>query len=588
MGSPLRGIAVSPGVAIATAHCLHDIPATRAAMPTDESQNLIELAVFETALQETATELQQLHSKVLSQTGEEEAAIFSAHLTIAQDASLSNKVRQLITDKQLSAAGALQLVLEEYEHLFSQVKDEYLKERLVDLRDVLHRLTKHACSAELDGDNSNYFTEPVVLVANELMPSDVVAVSESNVVGVVTQSGSRTSHAAILARSYGIPAVAGVAGVLSTVTTGDTLVLDGGLGEVFVNPPQDIITEYVRRRTEFAKLRKTLAAEAGQAATTKDGEPVELFANINSAVEVAEAHRAGASGIGLYRTEFFYLTHPHIPTEDEQVTEYRRVLQAWSRGPVTIRTLDLGGDKTIPFLTHAPEANPFLGWRSIRLSFEHPEIFLQQIRAVLRAAHGLDTPVHLLFPMITTGEELLQIHEFVNEARADLHAARVPFHPVKIGMMLEVPAAAVMIDRLLKHVDFVSIGSNDLVQYLTAADRDNPKVNHLCQALCPAVLRVLHNVISICCEANKPVTVCGEMAGSPRAFPLLLGMGLRSFSMSSSFIPAIRDLAAHVSVPAAETVLTEAMGLDTSKEIHKLMDNYVLHVCPELSPYLIA
>ncbi len=250
--------------------------------------------------------------------------------------------------------------------------------------------------------------------------------------------------------------------------------------------------------------------------------------------------------------------------------------------------MDLGGDKTIPFLTHAPEANPFMGWRSIRLSFEHPDIFLQQIRAVFRAAHGVEKEVRLLFPMITTGEELLQIHEFVDHARDLLRASGEPFGPVKLGMMLEVPAAAVMIDQLLELVDFVSIGSNDLVQYLTAADRDNPKVSHLCQALSPAVLRVLHNVISACREADKPVSLCGETAGSPRAFPLLLGMGLRSFSMSSSFIPAIHELAAQIAVSDAEAILTRALALKTSRAIHRLMDDYVLRLRPEFGPFLIA
>ena len=355
-----------------------------------------------------------------------------------------------------------------------------------------------------------------------------------------------------------------------------------------LNPDDATLGAYDEHRREFVQLSRALVAEVAGPATTKDGEPVELLANINCAADATEAARVGASGIGLYRTEFFYLTSPLAPTEDEQIVEYRKVLGTGPGGPVTIRTLDLGGDKTIPFLTHAPEANPFMGWRSIRLSFEHPDIFLQQIRAVLRAAHGVEREVRLLFPMITIVEELLQIHEFVSQAQNNLRAAREPFGAVKLGMMLEVPAAAVMIEEMLEFVDFVSIGSNDLVQYLTAADRDNPKVSHLCQALSPAVLKVLHHVISTCRDADKPVSLCGEMAGSPRAFPLLLGIGLRSFSMSSSFIPAIHDLVSHLTVPEAETVLAQALTLRTSKEIHDLMDDFVLHVRPDYAPLLIA
>ncbi len=586
MNGPLQGIAVSPGIAIAKAHCLHDIPPVRAAIPLDESRLLTELAVFEAALHRTTAELQELNAKVSAQVGDDEAAIFRAHITIAQDAALSDKVRHLITEQQLSAAGALQSVMEEYELLFSSTGDEYLKERLVDLRDVLRRLTRHTVQAE--SISSDLFTEPVILVAHELLPSDVVSVSENQILGIVTQSGGRTSHAAILARSYGIPAVAGVAGILSSVTRGDMLVLDGGAGRVFVNPGDETLRAYRKLRREFVQLRKTLVAESIGPAKTKDGEPVELLANINCAADAAEAKQAGACGIGLYRTEFFYLTNPGFPTEEEQVVEYQKVLSAGPAGPVTIRTLDLGGDKTIPFLTHTTEANPFMGWRSIRLSFEHPDMFLQQIRAVFRAAHDVDREVRLLFPMVTTGEELVQIHEFVNRARDSLRDSGKPFGTLKLGMMVEVPAAAVMIEQLLELVDFVSVGSNDLVQYLTAADRDNPKVSHLCQALSPAVLKVLHHVISACREADKPVSLCGEMAGSPRAFPLLLGMGLRSFSMSLSFIPAIHGLAAHLTVPEAEAILTQALALKTSKDIHRLMDDLVMKSRPELSPFLIA
>ncbi len=586
MTDSLQGIAVSPGVAIASARCLHNLPPTHAASHVDESRLLIELAAFETALQNTVGELQALRDKVASRVGEEEAAIFQAHIAIAQDPALSGKVRQLITESHLTAVTAVQKVMEDYERLFANVSDEYLKQRVIDLRDVLRRLAQR--TLEADPTNADYGEQPVILVVHELLPSDVVAIYENQVHGIVTQTGGRTSHAAILARSYGIPAIAGVQDVFEQVNNGDVLVLDGTAGRVFVNPGAEIKRAYGERRREFVQLREQLAHTVKGRAVTKDGEALRLYANINCADDIFEAQRVGADGIGLYRTEFFYLNCAGVPTEEQEVDEYRQVVSSSLAGPVTIRTLDLGGDKTIPFLTHAPEANPFMGWRSIRLSFEHPDLFRQQIRAVLRAAHGTNKEVRLLFPMITTIEELQQIHEFVEQARDKLSDMSEPFGNVKVGMMMEVPAAAVMIDQLVELVDFVSIGTNDLVQYLTAADRDNPKVSHLCQALSPAVLRVLNTVISTCRHANTPVSVCGEMAGSPRAYPLLLGMGLRCFSMSASFIPVIRDLAAKLPVTEAEEILTCVLRLTTSKEIHRAMDDHVLRMCPELHPFLVA
>ena len=584
--APLQGIAVSPGVAIATARCLIDIPLSHAGDAAGESSAVTELESLDAAFQRTVAELQELQQKVTVQVGTEEAAIFQAHITIAEDTTLLEKVRSLITEQGRTAMDALRSVMDEYEQLFSGVDDAYLRERLVDVRDVLGRVACHVVRSE--DQNSISADEPVVLVVHELLPSDVVTVSEKQIVGIATQSGGRTSHAAILARSYGIPAVAGVAGILAKVNCGDTVVLDGTAGRVFVNPGDEVLRAYGKRRREFLQLRKTLASHVAGPAITKDGEQLELLANISCAADAAEANQMGAAGIGLYRTEFFYLTHSGIPTEDEETAEYKAVLDSSPQGPVTIRTLDLGGDKTIPFLTHASEANPFLGWRSIRLSFEHPDMFLRQIRAVYRAAHGAAAEIRLLFPMITTIEELEQIHSFTRQARETLRESSRTYGEVKVGMMVEVPAAAVMIDDLLELVDFVSVGSNDLVQYLTAADRDNPKVSHLCQALSPAVLRVVNDVIGACCAAQKPVSVCGEMAGSPRAFPLLLGMGLRSFSMSSSFIPIIHALAKCVSISDARSVLTSVLSMKTAGEIQRTIDDFVLMLCPELKPYLIA
>jgi phosphotransferase system enzyme I (PtsI) len=308
-----------------------------------------------------------------------------------------------------------------------------------------------------------------------------------------------------------------------------------------------------------------------------------LLVKIPASISDTQADTAmGASGIGLYRTEYLFLTHSDVPDEDEQTEAYRKIIMGSPNTRVTIRTLDLGGDKTIPYLGHDREANPFLGWRSIRLSFEHPEFFATQIRAVLRAAAGPKKHVRLMFPMITTLEEIRKVKSMVKRARRDLALQRKPCGSVPIGLMVEVPAAAVMIDSFLEVVDFVSIGSNDLVQYLMAADRDNPRVSHLCQPLAPAVLRVLSNTIAACNKAGKPVTLCGEMAGRPRAVVLLFGMGLRSFSMSPAFIPTLKDLTSHLTRRRAERIARRVLRMKTTAGIQRFLAAQTAEIAPNL------
>jgi phosphotransferase system enzyme I (PtsI) len=332
-------------------------------------------------------------------------------------------------------------------------------------------------------------------------------------------------------------------------------------------------------------LKGKLAANRDQPAVSGDGEPIELLANISGIHDAESAERMGAAGVGLYRTEYLFLTHPDVPDEEEQVEAYRAIIAASPNRRITIRTLDLGGDKTIPYLGHDREANPFMGWRSIRLSFEHPEFFITQIRAVLRAAAddgGGPKQVRLMFPMITMLEEMRRIRTLVRKAAKQLASEGLPYAEVPIGMMLEVPAAAVSIEALLEVADFVSIGSNDLVQYLMAADRDNPKVSHLCEPMSPAVLIVLNRVISACRAASKPVTLCGEIAGAPRACILLFAMGLRSFSMSPAFIPIVKELMKRLTKDRARAILQRAMSMKTSAEIIRYMERSLGEVCPNL------
>jgi phosphoenolpyruvate-protein phosphotransferase (PTS system enzyme I) len=556
-----KGIGVSPGVAVGTAYCIHEIFVNPNTRRLADTEILPELARYEKARDATAADLRALHAKVSSQVGADQGAIFLAHESILHDPAFTEKIRRGIVDQHQSAPAALHNVLNEYTSLFARTKDEYIKERLADVRDVVVRLSGHL--SEMLQANTPPVAGPLILVADELLPSQVVMLGQREVIGVVTQAGGETSHAAILARSRGIPAVSGIRGMLKHVKTGDTVVVDGREGHVIVNPDAETASAYRKLQREFFDLKDHLAENRQQKAITADKIEVELLANINNLSDAKSAAAMGGSGVGLFRTEYLFLTHPDVPDEEEQTAAYKKIIAASPNHRVTIRTLDLGGDKTIPYLGHAREANPFLGWRSIRLSFEHPEFFATQIRAVLRAAAGPKKRVRLMFPMITTLEEIRKVRSMVDRAKRDLAKQSRPCGNVPIGLMLEVPAAAVMIESMIEIVDFVSIGSNDLVQYLMAADRDNPRVSHLCQPLSPAVLRVLASVIAACNRAGKPVTLCGEMAGRPRAVVLLFGMGLRSFSMSPGFIPTIKELMAHLTQAKAEKILQRALKLKT-------------------------
>jgi phosphotransferase system enzyme I (PtsI) len=578
-----RGVPVSPGVAIGRACCLHEIfPGSDVELPDDDAV-LRELARYDQARDQAARDLKALHQKVSSQLGQRAAAIFQVHESILHDPALTAKVRAWIVESRHTAPAALRKLLDEYTALFERTSDEYLRERLADVRDVVARLNQHltevsSLPSEING--------PVVLVANELIPSHVITLDKREVVGIVTQVGGRTSHAAILARGHGIPAISGVPGILHEVVDGDLLVVDGREGHVVLHPDVETARAYRRLRREFVDLKDHLAHNRDQPAVSSDGEPVELLANISNPSDVKAATSMGACGVGLYRTEYLFLTHHDVPDEEEQVEAYRAVIAASPARRVTFRTLDVGGDKKMRYLGLEHEANPFMGWRSIRLSFEHPAFFLTQIRAVLRAAapeHGPKKRVGLMFPMITTLDELRRVRALVRRAYRQLEQERLPFGPVPIGLMVEVPAAAVTVRQLAKEADFVSIGSNDLVQYLTAADRDNPKVSHLCQPLNPAVVEVLYQTIRTCLDMGKPVTLCGEMAAAPRPFLLLFGMGLRSYSMSPAFIPIMKELAKQLSRSDTASIVERARKMPTTKQIVGYLGRQLARICPDLS-----
>lgn len=578
-----RGIAVSPGVAVGTAYCINEIFLNLGRQCPGTTDVAAELAKYEAARERSQQELTALEAAVAKEIGRDTAAIFAAQAAISRDPAFTKNVRTWIVDEQICAQASLQKLYEQYKDVFGRVKDEYLRQRLDDIRDVIQRISTHLLDpgeTALDG-----LEGPMIVVADELLPSQVVSLGKMAVTGIVTQGGSQTSHAAIVARSRGIPAVSGVRDILRHVQTGDTIVVDGKEGRVLVNPDPETRAAYLKLEREFFDFKDHLAENRDQPAETADGTSLELLANVNSVTDAEAARAMGATGVGLFRTEYLYLMHPVVPGEEEQYEEYCSVIRVTPAHRVTIRTLDLGGDKTLPFVGRAHrEANPFMGWRSIRLCFEHQDFFTIQLRAILRAAdfaRRLRGEVRMMFPMITTLEEIHRVQRLVAGVKRRLTQEGQRFADVPIGIMVEVPAAAITISSMLPQVDFVSIGSNDLVQYLMAADRDNPKVAHLCQPLAPAVLQVLNDVIRKCHDAGRPVTVCGEMAGQPRAFALLLGMGVRSFSMSPAFIPYIKELSKYLTLEEAARISNHALTFHTTGKITHYLTEQLTRLVPD-------
>jgi phosphotransferase system enzyme I (PtsI) len=574
-----KGLPVSPGVAVARACVLDEVLTSREPHQLDGDAVAAEINRLDEACAAAAQELESTIARVSAQVGEDEAAIFRAHRQLLGDPALIGKVKSIILNQHVDARSALQEFLEQYSTLFGQIHDETMKERLADVRDVIGRMASHLTRQETEQRLA--CNEAVIVVASEILPSQALTFDRFHVAGILTETGGTTGHAAILARSFGIPAVSGLRGILRDVRTGDLVALDGREGHVYLRPGPEVETAYRKLQREYVDLRDRLIENRDQEPVTVDGIHVELLANVNSPADAVMAARVGASGVGLYRTEFLFLTHPTVPNEEEQLASYRAVIEAAPNQAVTIRTLDLGGDKQVPYLGNQLETNPFMGWRSIRLSTAHPEFFQTQLRAILRA--GVYGQVSLLFPMISTLEEVHRLKRLVTRTRAALQRQGTPQgEHIPLGVMLEVPAAALCIDALLEEVDFVSIGSNDLIQYVMAADRDNPKVAHLCEPFSPAILRLLHDIIKACDARGTPVTLCGEMAGRPRCFLPLFGMGLRRLSMSPAFVPSLKELIRRTTLPVAQQVAERVLQMKTFGEIRGYLTRKARRLWPNV------
>ncbi len=584
MSKLLKGTPVSPGIVVGIACRIEPPLISDVLVPLREDQDVDqEIAQLDRALTQAALETQSLIEEVRVKIGAEEAAIFQSHLSMIHDPALA-RARDLIAERGVTAISALRNLFHSYMSRIASLGPERFRERHSDLLDVLSRIETHLgtddglmavsqfASDSEEGASSRQNSSQLIpiLVTPQILPSQMIGLRNITIGGIVTEFGGGTSHAAILARSLGIPAVSGIDDLMNLVQNGDGLAVDGRDGDVLVRPSADETAAYRKLQREFFLIKDRLIHNRDVQAVSADGSIVQLLANINSLSDIVAAVDVGAQGVGLYRTEYLFMTHPTVPDEDEQYENYREIVESSPQQTITIRTLDLGGDKTLPYLGRRDEANPFMGWRSIRLSLEHPRLFDKQIRAILRAGrHGR---VSMLFPMITTLEELRQVNQRVAACRQALKEEGIPFgEDIKTGIMIEVPAAALQIHNFLHETDFVSIGSNDLIQYLMAADRDNPRVSHLCEPLNPSIFTALKLVIDACNQTGTPVTLCGEMAGQASSVLVLFGMGLRQFSMSPAFIPTVKTLLKSVTTAQAERYAHQVAQLKTSHEIHEYL-----------------
>ena len=522
-----------------------------------------EIGKFAAAMAATLKQLDTIRQKALDEMGPEEAAIFEAHMQIAQDPSLSDGIKSLVESSHTNVVAATAQTIETFANIFLGMEDPYMRERGADIKDIGDRLMRNMLGMNPRG--LSHISGEVILVAQDLAPSDTASLDKNVVKGIVTAAGGPTSHAAIMARTLEIPAVMGV-GDIESFVDGDKAVVLGTDGIVEMNPSDADWAEYTNQAAAFQEELKRLRESANLEATTTDGYHVELFGNIGKAKDAKNALTMGAQGIGLYRTEFLYMENDELPAEDVQFEEYKKVAQDMKGKPVIIRTMDIGGDKELKCLDLPSEMNPFLGYRAIRISLNRPDIFKVQLRALLRASAFGD--IHIMYPMIASVEEVKQANAMLDECKAELTAEGKEFNKdIKVGIMIEVPAAAVISPILAKYVDFFSIGTNDLCQYTLAVDRMNEAIGSLYQPLHPGVLRLIKHVIDASHEHGKFTGMCGELAGDPVATMILLGLGLDEFSMTASSIPLIKNILRSVSKAECEEVANKALTMDTAEEI---------------------
>jgi phosphoenolpyruvate-protein phosphotransferase (PTS system enzyme I) len=564
----IKGIAASSGIVVSKVYKLEypDLNVEKKdATPSQEIEKL------QHAITKTQDDIRSIKEKAVGKLSDEELAIFDAHLMVSEDPELVDQIKGLIEADNVNAEYATHQVASMFIGMFESMEDAYFKERAADIKDVTQRLIAHILNTPLP--DLTLINEEVVIVAHDLTPSDTAQLNRQFTLGFATQVGGRTSHSAIMARSLEIPAVVGCGDALWSAKHGDAIILDAIEGKVYLNPDPSLVAEYTPKIEQFRLRKERLKSLKDAESVTLDGHHVELVGNIGTPHDVTSVLENGGEGVGLYRTEFLYMDASSLPSEEEQTLAYSKVIKDMKDKPVVVRTLDIGGDKELSYLPFPKEMNPFLGYRAIRLCLDRTDIFKTQVRALLKAsAHG---NLHIMFPMIATLDEFRQAKTFVEETAVELKEEGVEIGDYKLGMMVEIPAAAMLADQFAKEVDFMSIGTNDLIQYSMASDRMNEKVSYLYQPYNPSILRLIKLTIDGAHKHNKWVGMCGEMAGEPLAVPLLLGLGLDEFSMSASSILAAREIVRSVKYEDMKSLALKALECSTEEEVIQLIKENV-------------
>ncbi len=568
----IKGIAASPGIEIGKAHLIKpkQVKINTKTIAKDSVNS--EIKKFHKAVELSKSQLTQIKAKAEQELGTDEAEIFGAHLMMLEDPVFLDEIVSKIETELITAENATSHVMKGYIEIFSNMEDQYMKERAVDVKDVGERIIKNILGHQV-GDF--VFSEKVIIIARDLTPSDTAQMDKDKVLAFATDVGGRTSHTAIMARSLEIPAVVGLANITEKIHDGDLVVIDGNTGVVSINPDDLSLEEYKKLKREYEENRKHLKELKDLPAVTSDKlRQVELSANIGTPDDVKNALENGAEGVGLYRTEFLYMDRDALPTEAEQFEAYKEVIEKMAPRPVIIRTLDIGGDKKLSYLDMPEELNPFIGWRAIRMCLDRPEILKTQLKAILRASvYG---NAKIMYPMISGSQEVRKANAILEEAREELKAKGIPFDAnLEVGIMIEIPSAAITADVLAKEVDFFSIGTNDLIQYTLAVDRMNEHISYLYEPLHPAVLRLIKNVIDASHKAGKWTGMCGEMAGDTSATAILLGMGLDEFSMSASSIPQVKQIIRSITYEKAQEIAEKALSMSKPEDIRNMIEQEI-------------
>jgi len=568
----ITGIPASPGIVFGKALVLKEEKIVLDTQKISEDQVEAEVARFYAGREAAVEQLNSIHQRALKSLGEEKAAIFEGHLMILEDEELEEEIIDYLRSNKVNASLAASKIIDQQVEMLSEIDDEYLKERAGDIRDIGNRLIKNILGMHIVdlGD----ITEESILVAYDLTPSETAQLNLEKVLGFITDIGGRTSHTSIMARSLELPAIVGTNDVTARVNTGDYLILDAVNNRVYVNPTQAEIDELKTLEAKLAEEKAELAKLKDLPAVTLDGHKVDVVANIGTIRDCEGAHRNGAEGVGLYRTEFLFMDRDQLPSEEEQFIAYKEVVEAMEGRLVVLRTMDIGGDKELPYLNLPKEMNPFLGWRAVRIALDRREILHAQLRAVLRAsAFG---KLAVMFPMIISVEEIRELKSVLETLKAELRAEGKAFDEnIQVGVMVETPSAAVNAKFLAKEVDFFSIGTNDLTQYTLAVDRGNELISHLYNPMSPSVLGLIKQVIDASHAEGKWTGMCGELAGDERATLLLLGMGLDEFSMSAISVPRIKKLIRHVNYQEVKALADEALQKPTAAEIEQLIQAFL-------------